>query len=191
MTALTVALYEDPRARGPVRRTEVTLLHPDTGAPVVDEHVRVRLPAPSPLPLLADVLVAGGDGPRSATALAGRHPGALVVAVHRGPRCWLLLGGEGRPVTLDARRTEAPWAIWASVAHAWLVAGLPVARFATTAIRIVGNTHTQSAAAAPSSSSAVPFSRVSGPSASSLSRTSWASAESGPPTPEYRTSASR
>lgn len=188
MTALTVALYEDPRARGPVRRTEVTLLHPATGAPVVDEHVRVRLPAPSPLLLLADVLVAGGDGPRSATALAGRHPGALVVAVHRGPRCWLLLGGAGRPVTLDARRTDAPWAIWASVAHAWLVAGLPVAEFGTTAVRIVGNTRTQPAAPP---SSAVPFSRASGPSASSLSRTSRASAEPGPPTPEYRISASR
>lgn len=188
MTALTVVLYEDPRARGPVRRTEVTLLHPDTGAPVVDEHVRVRLPAPSPLPLLADVLVAPGDGPRSATALAARHPGALVVAVHRGPRCWLLLGGAGRPVVLDGRRRGTRWAVWASVAHAWLVAGLPVAEFGATAVRVIGNTRTQPAA---SPSSAVPFSPASGPSAPSLSRTSCASAESGPPTAEYRTSASR
>lgn len=187
MTALTVVLYEDPRARGPVRRTEVTLLHPDTGAPVLDEHVRVRLPAPSPLPLLADVLVAGGDGPRSASALAGRHPGALVVAVHRGPRCWLLLGGEGRPVMLEAGRPDAPWESWASVAHAWLVAGLPVTEFGTTAVRIIGNTRTQPAAP----SSAVPLSPASGPSAPSLSRTSRASAESGPPTAEYRISASR
>lgn len=188
MTALTVVLYEDPEARGPVRRTEVTLLHPDTGAPVVDEHVRVRLPAPSPLPLLADVLVAGGDGPGSATALAARHPGALVVAVHRGPRCWLLLGGQGRPMALDARRPGTPWAVWASVAHAWLVAGLPVAEFGTTAVRVIGNARTQPA---PAPAPVAALSPASGSRAPSLPRTSCASAESGPPTAEYRISASR
>lgn len=186
MTELTMALYEDPGARGPVRRTEVTLLHPDTGAPVLDEHVRVRLPAPSPLPLLADVLVARGDGPRTATALAARHPGALVVAVHSGPRCWLLLGREGAPVVLDGGRPGTPWAVWASVAHAWVVAKLPVAEFGTTAVRVIGNACTQ-----PVPVPVAPFSPASGSSAPSLPRTSRASAESGPPTAEYRISASR
>ncbi|MEV3993063.1 transcriptional regulator [Streptomyces sp. NPDC049837] len=112
---------------GPGRRTRVALLHPHSGRLVVDEHLRVRLPAPDPWPSLADVLYAAGDlyavgdGPRTAGELANRHPGALVAAVQRGTYCWMWLGGAGGCV-LRLRAGE----VWASLAHAWLVAGLPV-----------------------------------------------------------------
>ncbi|MEU7580308.1 hypothetical protein AB0B50_22230 [Streptomyces sp. NPDC041068] len=91
-------------------------------------HLRVRLPAPAPWPSLADVLlaevaeVAGvaevaeaaegaeaaaateGEGPAYASELADRHPGALVVAVYSGDRCWTRCGvGGGRVVTWRAK----------------------------------------------------------------------------------------
>lgn len=136
MTAVTVMVSRVGRAPGAVRRIRVALMHPVSGVPVVDEHVRVSLPAPGPWPLLADVLVGRGEGDGCAAGLAARHPGALVVAVRCGGKCWLRLGSES--LTLESlaltlgragarpSAAEPAWGIWASVAHAWLVAGLPV-----------------------------------------------------------------
>ncbi|WP_159043234.1 hypothetical protein [Streptomyces sp. NBRC 110028] len=113
----------------------------------VDEHLRVLLPTPVPsLAPLADVLLAGaeaGTEPRRQTAaLAARHPGALVVAVHRGLDLWMRLGPDGRALTLRARCPAAGppwavWAVWASVAHAWLVAGLPAGELGAAPLRLM------------------------------------------------------
>ncbi|MFF7652775.1 hypothetical protein ACFZCY_23645 [Streptomyces sp. NPDC007983] len=113
----------------------------------VDEHLRVLLPTPMPsLSPLADVLLAGaeaGTEPRRQTAaLAARHPGALVVAVHRGLDLWMRLGPDGRTLTLRARCPAAGppwavWAVWASVAHAWLVAGLPAEELGAAPLRLM------------------------------------------------------
>lgn len=144
MTA-TVRLTEDVPQRG-VRRTGAALLHPDRPLRVVDEHLRVRLPAIHPMPLLADVLVAEHpsgarsayeDPARYAAELADCHPGALVVAVYRGPRCWLRLGGRSRLLVREPGRPVQPWAVWASVAHVWLVAGLDPAAFDPAAVQVV------------------------------------------------------
>ncbi|NEE29935.1 transcriptional regulator, partial [Streptomyces sp. SID7982] len=85
MTATTVRLTEDAPQRG-VRRARAALLHPDRLLRIADDHLRVRLPAPHPMPLLADALVAEAAGPspyedpaRYAAELADCHPGALVV----------------------------------------------------------------------------------------------------------------
>ncbi|MDX3640048.1 hypothetical protein [Streptomyces sp. MB09-02B] len=99
--------------------------------PLVDEHLRVELPAPWPWPVLADVLVAPGSGDAAADALAAAHPGTAVVAVHTGPtgagRCWLRVGPHGRvPIRLRLTAHHAalhPWPVWASLAHTWLVTG--------------------------------------------------------------------
>lgn len=98
------------------------------GVAVVDEHLRVRLPAPRPWPALADVLVAPGSGDDAADVLAAAHPGSAVVAVHTGAeRCWLRLGPHGRtPVRLTLTGRHAalhPWPVWASLAHTWLMTG--------------------------------------------------------------------
>jgi hypothetical protein len=111
-----------------VHRVTVRLTHPNGGPTFVDRHVRVGLPAPRPWPLLADVLVAQGVDGSTVDALAATHPGAAVVAVHHGAQaCWLRLGPYGQvPVrlALDARHAAVrPWHAWASLAHAWLVAG--------------------------------------------------------------------
>ncbi|MYW31849.1 transcriptional regulator, partial [Streptomyces sp. SID2119] len=109
MTTTAVRLTEAVPQRG-VRRTLATLLHPDRAARITDEHLRVRLSAPHPLPLLADVLVAEfppagipphEDPVRYAAGLADCHPGALVVAVYRGPRCWLRFGGRARTLVRE------------------------------------------------------------------------------------------
>ncbi|MER8009227.1 hypothetical protein ABTZ70_26815, partial [Streptomyces sp. NPDC094149] len=110
---------------------------------VVDRHLRVVLPAPPPWPLLADVLVASGPGPTTADRLATAHPGAAVVAVHDADRCWLRLGpgvalhalhsgtGDVVRLTLTSRHAAlCSWPTWASLAHAWLVSGLPPERLA-------------------------------------------------------------
>lgn len=123
----------------PVRRTRVVLLSRPAGGLVVDRHLRVRLPAPDPWPLMADVLVSRGSGAADAVALSARHPGALVVAVHRGARCWLQLGGpDGRSLALGARHFAAlPWHAWASLAHAWLVGGLPLTELRLSTARML------------------------------------------------------
>lgn len=145
MTTTTVRLTEDAPRRG-ARRTGAALLHPDRPLRVVDEHLRVRFPATHPLPLLADVLVAEHpsearspyeDPARYAAELADCHPGALVVAVYRGRRCWLRLGGRPRLLVREPGRPVQPWAVWASVAHVWLVAGLDPAAFDPAAVEVV------------------------------------------------------
>jgi hypothetical protein len=134
----------DERLRVPsVHEVEVTLALPGHDRPFVDRHLRVALPAPSPWPPLADVLLAPGapgapgtggtegTGGVTVDATAARHPGAAVVAVHHGTRvCRLRLGpydsGATRAplsLTLTARHAALhPWPVWASLAHAWLVA---------------------------------------------------------------------
>ncbi|MFF4749949.1 transcriptional regulator [Streptomyces sp. NPDC002514] len=129
------------RAPGPVHRVRTLLLHPARGTLTVDEHVRVRLPAGHRWPQLGDVLLAHGTGARTAAETAATHPGALVVAVHHGPRCWLRLGRDGTVLELEAAgptgRDEA-WGTLASLAHTWLVAGLPAAEFAAAPVRLLG-----------------------------------------------------
>lgn len=131
-------VWFDERLRAPaVHDVEVTLALPGHDRPFVDRHLRVALPAPSPWPPLADVLLApgatvvGGTGSAAADATAANHPGAAVVAVHEGTRvCRLRLGpydsGTTRtPLTLTLTAHHAalhPWPVWASLAHAWLVA---------------------------------------------------------------------
>ncbi|MDQ1026921.1 hypothetical protein QF035_004503 [Streptomyces umbrinus] len=134
----------DERLRAPsVHEVEVTLALPGQDRPFVDRHLRVALPAPSPWPPLADVLLAPdapdapsggstrGTGGAAADAMAAGHPGAAVVAVHHGTRlCRLRLGpydsGATRaPLSLTLTACHAalrPWPVWASLAHAWLVA---------------------------------------------------------------------
>lgn len=187
MTTVTMVVSEDPGGSGPLHRTRVALLHPDSSVPLVDEHLRIRLPAPPPLPLLADVLVAGGEGTGQVAALAARYPAALVVAVHHGPRCWLRLGGH-ECVLLGAFRPGPSWAVRASLAHAWLVAGLPATEFAAAAVRVIRTARTHSAGQDPAGSSPAPSP---GPSALSRSHASRASADSDWPASEYRISASR
>jgi hypothetical protein len=118
----------------PLRVHHVTVrLTPTRGIaarPLVDRHLRVVLPAPHPWPVLADVLVSPGTDASAADALAAAHPGAAVIAVHDGAgMCWLRVdsGGVVR-LTLTARHAAlCSWPAWASLAHAWLVAGLPPA----------------------------------------------------------------
>ncbi|WP_405986108.1 hypothetical protein [Streptomyces sp. NBC_00872] len=132
-----------------VRHIRVALVHPDTGAPVVDEHLRVGLPAPGPWPLLADVLLSDGEGARGVTEprtvrsrlaeSAECHPGALVVGVRLGSVCRLRVGPGGTELTLRAPRAVSapPWGVWASLAHTWLVAGLPWAELASATVRLL------------------------------------------------------
>lgn len=119
-----------PRSRslpGPVHRVRVEVRRGGTGVPWVDEHVRAGLHAPGPWPRLADVLLAPGGGPADVQAAAVRHPGALVVAVYRGGRCWLRCGS--RVLSLRVADPDGPGSGWrwravASAVHAWLTAGL-------------------------------------------------------------------
>ncbi|WP_173870671.1 hypothetical protein SALCHL_002745 [Streptomyces albus subsp. chlorinus] len=95
---------------------------------VMDRHLRVRLPAPLPCPELADVVVARGGGPEAVRRLAREHPNALVAAAHMGTRCWVTLGG-GTDALLELGPQQfagLPWQTWASLLHAWRVAGLSV-----------------------------------------------------------------
>lgn len=204
MTATTVRLTEDAPQRGG-RRTGAALLHPDRPLRVVDEHLRVRLPAAHPMPLLADVLVAElpsgtrspWEGPvRYAAELADGHPGALVVAVYRGPRCWLRLGGRPRLLVRGPGGPAQPWAVWASVAHVWLVAGLDPAAFDPAAVRVV-RTVRDYVPASPRSSpdgagpSGGESSASGGSSTSSRACAPTASADPDRPTEAYRDTASR
>ncbi|MFD7504853.1 transcriptional regulator [Streptomyces sp. NPDC059850] len=148
--APVTAVVTEPACGVPTGRVHVVLLRPGSGVRgprvrrTVDEHLRVLLPAPVPsLASLADVLLAGVDTGmpphRQTAALAARHSGALVVAVHRGHRLWMRLGPDGLALTLRARRPAAgpPWAVWASVAHTWLVAGLPAEELGAAPMRLV------------------------------------------------------
>lgn len=126
------------------------------GERVVDEHLRAGLHAPLRVRRLADVLVGcGGDGSRprgvcaecTGPASTLLHPGALVVAVPRTAHCVVRYGtdaddaagaasphssGIGGVLTLGgAHRALASWEVWASLAHAWLVAGPPMEEFGT------------------------------------------------------------
>ncbi|WP_225848191.1 transcriptional regulator [Streptomyces sp. HPF1205] len=127
----------------PLTLTRVTLVHPESGAEVVDEHLRVGLPAPARTAALADVLLADlphgdprhadGQGPARAAELAAAHPGALVVAVHRGNDCWIRFTCQGLTRVPAVHRQDAGpggqvWGVLASLVHAWLGAGLPVER---------------------------------------------------------------
>ncbi|MFI1268415.1 hypothetical protein [Streptomyces olivaceus] len=146
MASLTAtALTADRADGGAVHRVRTVLVDPVTGALIVDEHVRVQCSAPTGWALLGDVLIAPGAGARWAARLAGSCPGALVVAVHHGARCWLRaaagresgLGpgsGEaaaaaaGPVVVFEAIGTGCARGTWdrlASLAHSCLVAGVP------------------------------------------------------------------
>ncbi|WP_420303656.1 hypothetical protein [Streptomyces sp. MAR4 CNX-425] len=138
-----------PRSRpspGPVHRVRVAVRRDGTGAPdagvrrggaspEADEHLRVGLPAPAPWPRLADVLLTPGRGPADVPAVAARHPGALVVAVYRGGRCWLRCGGRVHSLRIPDADADAGapaprpdsgwrWRAVASAVHAWRTAGL-------------------------------------------------------------------
>ncbi|GAB2768845.1 hypothetical protein GCM10027091_00310 [Streptomyces daliensis] len=123
-------------------------------APLRDLHLRADTTVPGPPLPLADVLVRRGGSAREAAVLRTRHPGALVVAVSSAQRCWLRLApgvgcgheherGRERAaegITLELRACPVPglsWAAWASLAHAWLVAGLPAEGLRTATGRIV------------------------------------------------------
>ncbi|MFE7031626.1 hypothetical protein ACFU9Y_15055 [Streptomyces sp. NPDC057621] len=126
-----VASFHERLRASSVQDVEVTLALPGRDRPFVDRHLRVALPAPYPWPPLADVLLAQGAPDTTADTSAYGHPGAAVVAVHHGTRvCRLRLGpcGSGTTrtpltVTLTARHAALhSWPVWASLAHAWLVA---------------------------------------------------------------------
>lgn len=213
MGATTVRLTEDVQQRG-VRRTGATLLQAGRALRDVDEHLRVRFAAPPPMPLLADVLVAelpstGGlltgcarhEGPvRYAAGLADRHPGALVVAVYRGTHCWLRCGGRPRLLVHGRGWPAQSWAVWASVAHVWLVAGLDPDGFDPAAIRVVRTVRGYGPASPPArassgppaplaSASGAPGSVSAGSRAPSRARASSASADRDRPAEAYRDSA--
>ncbi|MCX4235032.1 transcriptional regulator [Streptomyces ortus] len=123
--ALSPSAYD--RDHDAVVRVRTVLLNTRSGALFVDDHVRVRTSARHPWPVLGDVLVERGEGACRAAALAASCPGALVVAVHHGPRCWMRVGSDGRTLVLTAGGPEQPEGFWetvASLAHSWLVAGL-------------------------------------------------------------------
>ncbi|MFD6190666.1 hypothetical protein [Streptomyces sp. NPDC060275] len=114
---------------GAVHLVHTVLLNPESGTLSVDEHIRVRCSPPTRWSALGDVLIAPGAGAGRAARLAGSCPGALVVAVHRGTRCWLRPGRDGPVIPFEARGPGRPHGMWdriASLAHACLVAGLPV-----------------------------------------------------------------
>ncbi|WP_086860183.1 hypothetical protein [Streptomyces milbemycinicus] len=184
MTALTLVVSEQAEGQGAARRIRGVLKHPESGAEVVDEHLRVELPAPGRWSTLADVLLvtaegqpAIGEGQDGIAELRARHPGALVVAVHHGSRCRLWLGPGGRTLTLRARRPSAvpPWGLWASLAHTWLVAGIPVTALESVVVRLPLPEVQSSARRSHWASRAC---------------TLWAASDSARPTEPYRSSAS-
>ncbi|MEU5109213.1 MULTISPECIES: transcriptional regulator [unclassified Streptomyces] len=177
MTALRMVVSEQAEGQEAVRRIRGVLKHPESGAEIVDEHLRVELPAPGTWSTLADVLLATGEGQDAIAELRARHPGALVVAVHHGPRCRLWLGPGGRTLALRARRPSPtpPWGLWASLAHTWLVAGLPVTALASVVVRLPLPGVQPSARCSHWASRAC---------------TAWAASDSARPTDPYRSSAS-
>ncbi|WP_399891010.1 hypothetical protein ACGH7X_30660 [Streptomyces sp. BBFR51] len=113
---------------GAVHRVRTVLVVSVSGTLSVDEHVRVGCRAPAEWTALGDVLIAPGAGARRAARLSGSCPGALMVAVHHGNRCWLRPGPSGPVSVFEARGPGQPHATWdriASLAHSCLVAGLP------------------------------------------------------------------
>ncbi|MFF9480180.1 hypothetical protein [Streptomyces sp. NPDC014733] len=124
--ALRAAVEETPvPGAGTAVRTAVRLRLPD-GRRMTDHHLRVAPPAPRPWPLLADVLVVRDPGRAGAAHLA---PGAAVLALPQGPSGCRLRCGPRRDAWVElgpGHAAVAPWEVWASLAHAWLVAGLPV-----------------------------------------------------------------
>ncbi|MET8943797.1 hypothetical protein ABZX30_09450 [Streptomyces sp. NPDC004542] len=136
LVAVVSAMSCGTRRHDPARRVRTVLRGPARGAVTVDEHVRVRLPARGCPALLGDVLIEHGTGAPRAAETASSHPGALVVAVHHGSRCWLRFSPDGTVLELEARTappedSDDMWAALASLAHSWLVAGLPAAEFAS------------------------------------------------------------
>ncbi|MET7933006.1 hypothetical protein [Streptomyces sp. NPDC005322] len=149
------ATLTEPVSRGPgavgagvavvVARVHVLRGDRDT-APVLDRHVRAGVPTPHRWRMVADVLVTRG-GPGRPGALARRHPGALVTAAYHGQDCWLRLGiGGGARLRMRKRSTafgaaappwDLPWPDWASLVHAWLVAGVPPEALAPSSARLI------------------------------------------------------
>ncbi|GAA2240636.1 hypothetical protein GCM10010145_03000 [Streptomyces ruber] len=149
---------------------------------VLDEHLRVTLPAPPPWLSLADVLLAPGTGHGAADALAAGCPGAAVVAVHLGTaRCWVRIGPYGhapaRMVLTELHAALRPWSAWASLAHAWLVTRVPPRSSPAPAEVVLPHGRPAQSPASPRDSS--------------RSRSRTASAGSARWTAEYRSAASR
>lgn len=156
MTALAVVSHTvmslATGAGRPVHRVRTVLLDPASGTLSVDEHVRVGWPARRRWSVCGDVLVGHGAGAWWATRLAASCPGALVVAVHDGPRCWLRLGPGGSVLEFEARGPGRPDEVWdrlASLAHSCLVAGLPAPALGSA---VAGLLRTQDPGSARSSS---------------------------------------
>jgi hypothetical protein len=115
----------------------VRVLRSDTVRTRRDHHLRVLLPHPHPWPAVADVLVEGQAGDRPwrehadrARGLARARPGAQVVAAHGASRCVLRVRGDRTLRLTTESGGGAAWATWASLVHAWLVAGVPPAALA-------------------------------------------------------------
>lgn len=172
----------------PLTLTRVTLAHPESGAEVVDEHSRVGLPAPARTAALADVLLADvphGDlpradaaGPARAAELAAAHPGALVVAVHRGHDCWIRFTCQGRTRVLAVHRPDAGpggqvWDVLASLVHAWLSAGLPADRLGPVLSSAAVRVHPAAGPPSPSSLARTPAADRGRPAAEYLLMASW------------------
>jgi hypothetical protein len=131
---LRVTVTESPdgpvSGRRPERRERITLaIHSRRHRVAVDEHVRVRLPGPHHYDRLADVLVLPGTS-TTPHDMAMHCPGALVIAAHQGLECRLRLGvGSAVTQTLGAQHASGlSWEMWASLARAMVVFGLPVAK---------------------------------------------------------------
>jgi hypothetical protein len=130
------ALTRGTASHGPVYRIRTVLAHPGFPTSAVEEHLSVRLPAHKRWSQLADVLIEHGTGAPRAAETGASHPGALVVAVHQGSRCWMRLGAGDTVLALEAAGQGDPqesWETLASLAHAWLVAGLPAAALGSAA----------------------------------------------------------
>ncbi|MEU6371801.1 hypothetical protein [Streptomyces sp. NPDC046909] len=125
---------------GRVHRVRTVLLNPVTGSVSVDDHARTRLPAPARWTQLGDVLIEPDTDPARADALAYFHPGALVTAAYRRSHCRLRIGLAGTICELTACGAGRPADVWgtvASLAHAWLVAGLPAEEFGMRPLRLL------------------------------------------------------
>ncbi|MGY0490208.1 hypothetical protein [Streptomyces sp. WG-D5] len=112
------------------RRVEVAVVDLAAGTAACDEHLRAEPGADARWLALADVVIGEADDARDELRrLAGACPGAQVVAVPQGARCWVALGsaGGGRVATLVRFLGPPPsselWALWGSAAHAWVTGG--------------------------------------------------------------------